>query len=131
GLDRGALIVLPERDADMLRASRNLQDVRAVTPGSLNLLDVLKFRHLILTRPAIDALTAQLTAEVRRGRPARPDSSAVELSGENMAPQTAEPQPTVDMDRVVDEETTAGAPADVAMADAAEKVAEPEVPVAS
>jgi large subunit ribosomal protein L4 len=125
GLDRGALIVLPERDADMLRASRNLQNVRAVTPGSLNLLDVLKYRHLVLTRPAVDALTAQLTAEVLRGRPARPAKLADEIDVSQAAPQTAEPQPTVDMDRVVDEETQAGAPADVAMADAAEKIAEP------
>jgi hypothetical protein len=125
GLDRGALIVLPERDGDMLRASRNLQNVRAVTPDGLNLLDVLKYRHLVLTQSAAVALTAQLTAEVRRGRPARPEGLTDELDGSKMAPQTAEPRPTVDMDRVVDEETSAGTTADVAMADAAEQVAEP------
>lgn len=128
GLDRGALILVAERDADMLRASRNLQDVRTVTPGSLNLLDVLKYRHLIMTRPAVDALTARLTAEVLRGRPARPaQASTDEISGPGLAtPQTSAPQPTVDMDKVVDEETAAGTPADVAQADAAEKVAEPD-----
>jgi hypothetical protein len=113
GLERGALIVLPEGDADVKRATGNLQNVRAVTPGSLCLLDVLKYRHLIVTKPAAEALTAQLLAEVRRGRSI------------HKTPQTSAEEPTVDMDRVVDEETAAGAPADVAMADAAEAVAEP------
>src|SRR4051794_38467367 len=61
GLTRGALIVTAERDEMVCRASRNLPDVRTVTPGGLNLLDVLKYRHLLVTRAAIDALTAQLT----------------------------------------------------------------------
>jgi len=114
GLERGALIVLPEGDADVKRATGNLQNVRAVTPGSLCLLDVLKYRHLIVTKPAAEALTAQLLAEVRRGRSI------------HKTPQTSAEEPTVDMERVVDQETAAGTPADVAVADAAEAVAEPK-----
>jgi len=113
GLERGALIVLPEGDADVKRATGNLQNVRAVTPGSLCLLDVLKYRHLIVTRPAAEALTAQLLAEVRRGRSI------------HKTPQMSAEEPTVDMERVVDQETAAGTPADVAVADAAEQVAAP------
>jgi len=57
GLQDGALIVLPDRDEAVARASANIEGVRAVTPGGLNLLDVLNFRHLVLTRPAVEALT--------------------------------------------------------------------------
>jgi ribosomal protein L4 len=67
GLRRGALIVVAEADEAMSRASRNLEDVRAVTPGGLNLLDVLKYRHVIMTKPAAEALTAQLLKQIGRG----------------------------------------------------------------
>lgn len=67
GLQRGALIVLPEADESVTRASRNLPDVRAVTPGSLNLLDVLKYKHVVLTKSAAEALTEQLLRTIGRG----------------------------------------------------------------
>jgi len=75
GVARSALIVIAEADEAMTRASRNLPEVRAVTPGGLNLLDVLKYRHLILTRAAVEALTAvpmeeAATAKVEAGAPA-------------------------------------------------------------
>jgi large subunit ribosomal protein L4 len=118
GLESGALIVLPERSDDVARASRNLQNVRAVTPGSLCLLDVLKFRHLVLTRPAAEALTTQLLAEIGRGK--RGSASANSDGG------AAAPQTNIEMDNVVEAEVQAGAPADVAQADSAEQVATPE-----
>jgi large subunit ribosomal protein L4 len=116
GLERGALIVLPERDESMTRASRNLGDVRAVTPGSLCLLDVLKYRHVVLTRPAAEALTTQLVAEIRRGGKAA-SGGDVEASPTETSTQ---------MDNAVEEARSAGAPADVAVADGAEQVASPE-----
>ena len=68
GLERVALVVTAEADEAVTRASHNLPDVRAVTPGGLNLVDVLKFRHLVLTKPAIEALTSQLLTEISRGK---------------------------------------------------------------
>lgn len=109
GLTRGALIVLGERDESVARASKNLQDVRTVTPGSLNLLDVLKFRHLILTQAAVEAITSKLLAEINRGK----DEAAVIGSA-------------VPMENAVDAEVRAGVPADVALADAAADVASPD-----
>ena len=111
GLGRSALLVLGERDEAMARASRNLPEVRAVTPGGLCLLDVLKFRHLILTKAAVEALTTQLTTEIGRGRPAA-SSDAGSERGE-----------AVQMEQAVDAKVRAGAPSDVAVADAAEDVA--------
>jgi large subunit ribosomal protein L4 len=121
GVARSALIVIAEANEDMKRASANLPEVRAVTPGSLNLLDVLKYRHLILTRPAVEALTAQLLKAVNRGRPVAADS------GE----RAAETGASVPMEEDALARVQAGESADVAEADAAEDVASASAPDAS
>jgi large subunit ribosomal protein L4 len=115
GLSRGALIVVAERDDAVTRASRNLPDVRAVTPGGLNLLDVMKFRHLVFTRPAVEALTDQLLATINRGRPvvANNDSANAETASGAAVP----------MEKAASRRAKRGASADVAVADAAEEVA--------
>jgi hypothetical protein len=99
----------------MCRASRNLGDVRTVTPGSLCLLDVLKYRHLVLTRPAAEALTTQLLAEIRRGSKRHTGEAAT----------AGAPETTVEMDNTVEEKREAGTPSDVAVAEGAEAVATP------
>jgi large subunit ribosomal protein L4 len=71
---RGALVVLPEPDTLVVRASANIPRVRAVTPNTLNLLDVLKADHLIFTPAAAEAVTERLL------RPARPKKSASLMS---------------------------------------------------
>ena len=68
-----ALVVLPERDQLVERAAGNLQGVRAVTPSTLNLLDVLMADRLIFTSAAAEALTEQLL------RPVRPPKTASRL----------------------------------------------------
>ena len=115
GVDRSALIVLAERDEAVARASRNLPEVRAVTPGGLSLLDVLKFRRIILTKSAAEALTTQLTTPISRGKAVASDGAAEEPAAGG---------PSAEMDRKAEAEAQAGAPADVAIADAAEAVAE-------
>jgi large subunit ribosomal protein L4 len=106
GLEKGALIVLAATDEGVSRASRNLQNVRTVTPGGLNLLDVLKYRHVVFTKPAAEALTAQLLREIGRG-----DAAAVEGGA------------TVAVEQAAVAKAEAGSPADVAVADAAADVA--------
>jgi large subunit ribosomal protein L4 len=113
GVNRSALIVVGERDEAIARASRNLPEVRAVTPGGLCLLDVLKFRHLVFTRAAVEALTAQLTTAIGRGRPVTSDDDAAETTG----------GAAVEMESSAAVNAQAGASADVAVADAAEAVA--------
>jgi hypothetical protein len=116
GLASGVLIVVPERDETVTRASANLEGVRAVTPGGLNLLDVLNFRHVLLTRSAAQAVTelALNGAGPRGRRGARGvDTGSEEVTG----------APTVEMDEVA---LKSAAPADLALADAAEEVAQPE-----
>jgi len=64
----GALVVVAERDQHVERASSNMPKVRAVTPSTLNLLDVLKADHLIFTPAAAEAVTQQLLRPVRPPR---------------------------------------------------------------
>jgi hypothetical protein len=123
GVARSALIVIAEANEDMKRASANLPEVRAVTPGSLNLLDVLKYRHLILTRPAAEALTEQLLKAVGRGRPVAADGASDERAAETGA--------SVPMEEAALSRVEAGESADVAEADAAEDVASASAPDAS
>ena len=113
GVNRSALIVLGERDDAVARASRNLPEVRAVTPGGLCLLDVLKFRKIIMTKSAAEALTTQLTTAISRGRPVSASDDDGDTSGGAAVP----------MEEKAAANAEAGAPADVAVADAAEEVA--------
>jgi large subunit ribosomal protein L4 len=64
-VSEGALVVLPERDHTIERASSNIPKVRAVTPNTLNLLDVLKADRLIFTPAAAELMTEQLLRPVR------------------------------------------------------------------
>ena len=110
GLERGALIVLAERNESVTRAARNLQDVRTVTPGGLNLIDVLKYRNLILVRDAAESLAQSLTTPITRGRrgldklPVAGVGAGADLVADDAAMA----------------EERAGTPADVAVADGAE-----------
>ncbi len=116
GLERGALIVLGGQDDQVARATSNLENVRAVTPGGLNLLDVLNFRHVLMTRAAAEAVTEQVLTgagpRVRRGARSV-DTGSEEVTGE----------PAVAMS---EKAVRSRKPKDVANAEAAEKVAAPE-----
>jgi large subunit ribosomal protein L4 len=76
-VERRALVVLADRDRDAERASSNLSRLKVVTPGTLNLLDVLQADRLIVTTAAAEALTEQLLRPVRqRKTTSRVDGSA-------------------------------------------------------
>ena len=64
GASDGALVVLGERSDGVLRAARNLDRVRVVTPNGLNLLDILRLPRLILAEAAVAELTRTLTADL-------------------------------------------------------------------
>lgn len=55
------LLVLAERDENVLRSARNLQAVTVLPVEGLNVYDVLKHRNLVLTSAAVEQLTARLT----------------------------------------------------------------------
>ena len=91
------LVVLPERDQLVERAAGNLQGIRAVTPGTLNLVDVLIADRLVFTEAAATALTEKLL------RPVRPTKTASRLvpprrRAESSATAAVEAAPTEQTD---------------------------------
>jgi large subunit ribosomal protein L4 len=114
GVERSALVVVPQRDEVVYRAASNLDNVRTVTPGGLNLLDVLKFRNLILTRGAAEVLVQTLTTPISRKRATANGSDT---------PGTATPGagPDVVADDAAWAERAGGTPADLSVADGAER----------
>lgn len=56
------LILVPEPQADLTRASRNLPKVQVMPVDSLNVLAVLKYKYLLITKKALERLELRLTS---------------------------------------------------------------------
>jgi large subunit ribosomal protein L4 len=56
----GVLVVLAEHDPAIERAARNLPWAKVIVAGGLNVYDVLRHRHLVLTRPALEQVVVRL-----------------------------------------------------------------------
>lgn len=61
GLDEHALVVVREPDANLRRASGNLRGLKVSTPEGVNAYDLLKHRHLLATREAMERLQEVLS----------------------------------------------------------------------
>lgn len=57
-----ALLVIPQADAKMERSARNLPNVKVLRVEGLNVYDLLRYEHLILTDQALKTLQEKLTA---------------------------------------------------------------------
>jgi large subunit ribosomal protein L4 len=64
--ERGALLVLDQVAPDVVRASRNVQDVEVVSAAHLNVYQVLRYPRLVISRPGLDALQKRLGGEERK-----------------------------------------------------------------
>jgi large subunit ribosomal protein L4 len=97
GVDGKAMIVLGKMDEAVRRSARNLPEVLAVTPGSMNLLDLLYRDRVVMTVDAIAAITKWLggaAAEVAEAA-AEPELAAqpeAETAAEPEAETAAEPE---------------------------------------
>jgi large subunit ribosomal protein L4 len=60
GVDASALVVLPGPDDSVMRAGRNLPQVKVIALVGLNVYDVLNHEWLVVTREAFEQLTARL-----------------------------------------------------------------------
>jgi large subunit ribosomal protein L4 len=60
GIEGSVLVVLPEIDPLVLRAARNLGNVKVVAEGGLTVFDVLGHEDLVLTQPALERLAARV-----------------------------------------------------------------------
>jgi len=52
-LNKGTLIVLPKADQSVSRASRNIPKIKVVRADSLNVLDILSYRNLLMLKPSV------------------------------------------------------------------------------
>jgi large subunit ribosomal protein L4 len=59
---QSALIVIPQADARVERAARNLPKVKVLRVAGLNVYDLLRYEHLILTEAALKSLEERLAA---------------------------------------------------------------------
>ena len=53
---QSALIVLPASDAKVIRAARNIPKIKIIRADSLNVVDVLSYKHLLMTQEAIGVI---------------------------------------------------------------------------
>jgi len=60
GVEGSTLVVLAAPDDALMRASRNLPNVKVLPLGGLNVYDVLKHATLVMTRPALEQLASKL-----------------------------------------------------------------------
>jgi large subunit ribosomal protein L4 len=60
GIEGSALVVLPEVDPLVLRAARNLPNVKVIAEGGLTVFDVLRHQHLVMTQPALEQLAQRV-----------------------------------------------------------------------
>jgi len=62
GIDDSVLIVIQDADERIERAARNLPNVKVLRVGGLNVYDLLRYHHLVLTRDALEAVAARVAA---------------------------------------------------------------------
>jgi large subunit ribosomal protein L4 len=55
-----ALIVIDAADVNLERGARNLVGVKVVRAEGANVYDILRFKHLVLTRASVDALSGRV-----------------------------------------------------------------------
>jgi len=62
------LVTVPTgADTNLERSARNLGAVTLIRPEGVNVYDVLLHKHLVITRSAVEALSARLGAATRLG----------------------------------------------------------------
>ncbi len=79
--DEGTLIVIDAEDPKVEVSARNLPRVSVIRAAGLNVLDVLRHRHLVMTRGAVAAIEQHLDESLRKGR-ANPSERRAALRGE-------------------------------------------------
>ncbi len=57
-----ALIVLPEKNESLLRASGNMPGISMTTPDQLNVLEILRHRQLVIMQAALEPIEARFAA---------------------------------------------------------------------
>ena len=72
GVEKGALFVIAEANEKVERSARNIPGVDVIRAGGLNVYDVLRHPHLVMTQDAVEAVTARLA----KGGPSKTGAEA-------------------------------------------------------
>jgi large subunit ribosomal protein L4 len=78
--DEGTLIVIEAENPKVEVSARNLPRVAVIRAAGLNVLDVLRHRHLVLTRGAVAAIEQRLDEALRKARTAPSESGTAPRS---------------------------------------------------
>ncbi|HRY52339.1 MAG TPA: 50S ribosomal protein L4 [Candidatus Portnoybacteria bacterium] len=62
-LNRGVMIILSQKDEAVLRAARNLPKVAMIGVGSLNVVDLLSTKYLVISSEAVEKIKAMYQAK--------------------------------------------------------------------
>ena len=82
------LVVAEHSNENLSRASRNVEGVELANPQSLNTYQLLRYKNVVFTRSAIEALDARLNVE------ATEEEAASEKAGDKTPKKAAEKAPT-------------------------------------
>lgn len=55
-LDKGTLVVLAKKDENFIRAARNIPYLKMLSVNSLNVVDLLSFKYLLMTKEAVGVI---------------------------------------------------------------------------
>ena len=55
-LDKGTLVVLPQTDLKISRAVKNIPKIKTIRADSLNVLDILNHRYLLILQDSIEVI---------------------------------------------------------------------------
>ena len=64
--ERRVLVVVDEKTPEILRASRNIQEIKLVRATYLNVFDILNADTIVLSNAAVKAVETWLTAPVKK-----------------------------------------------------------------
>lgn len=67
GVNKTALVVVDNRTEELNRSTANLADIKLVAAAYVNTYDVMNADKVVITSAGLAALTARLTAEIKRG----------------------------------------------------------------
>ena len=62
GIEDSVLIVIADANPQIELAGRNVPDAKVLRAAGLNVYDLLRYHHLVLTRAALEAITERVVA---------------------------------------------------------------------
>ena len=55
-LQKGALVVLPQKDENIIRATRNIPKFMTIGANSLNVVDLLRYKYILIPKDTLEVI---------------------------------------------------------------------------